>query len=97
MKNSGGVTVAMLDCIAAETANQDKRLNTAYQKLTQNVAPKRKEQLKAVEKLWIKFRDANCAFYADPQGGTAAGLASADCVLAMSAQRAGELEKLMPP
>ena len=48
------------------------------------------------QRLWLQYRDANCQFYADPDGGTAAGVAAADCVLQMTAGRARELAGLRP-
>jgi uncharacterized protein YecT (DUF1311 family) len=96
MEASGGVTVAMLDCIAEEVATQDARLNAAYKTLGAGLPPSRKKQLVAVQRLWIQYRDANCKFYADPDGGTAAAVASNECVLRETAARASELESLKP-
>ncbi|MDA1379611.1 lysozyme inhibitor LprI family protein [Plesiomonas shigelloides subsp. oncorhynchi] len=68
MDESGGVTASMLDCIGEETMTQDARLNGAYKKLGSQLAPDRKKQLVAAQRLWIQYRDANCRFYADPDG-----------------------------
>ncbi len=95
MDNSGGVTVAMLDCIGAETTTQDARLNGAYKKLGAQLTPARKKQLVAAQRLWIQYRDANCGFYADPDGGTLATVSASDCVLQATASRAKELENLV--
>src|SRR5690606_4679598 len=70
VERSNGVTADMLDCIAAELATQDARLNAAYRTLTSQLGPERKQQLVATQRLWIQYRDANCGFYADPDGGT---------------------------
>ena len=95
MDRSQGVTVNMHDCIAAETKRQDDRLNRAYKKLMAQLTPERKKRLKAAQLAWIKFRDENCSFYADPDGGTMAGLAAGDCYLSATASRAKELEDMM--
>ena len=93
---SGGVTLAMLDCIAAELKTQDARLNGAYKKLGTQLTPARKKQLQAAQRLWIQYRDANCAFYSDPDGGgTAAAVSASDCVLQTTATRAKELENIL--
>jgi len=92
MDKAGGVTVNMLNCIGAETQRQDKKLNTMYQNTMKSLTNKRKEELKKTQQLWIKYRDANCDFYADPDGGTMASILGANCVMDMTTQRAKELE-----
>lgn len=95
LDQSGGVTVEMLDCIDAELVAQDARLNGAYTTLGARLTPDRRQQLVAVQRLWIQYRDANCRFYADPDGGTAATLTANECVLTETTTRAKELEDMM--
>lgn len=94
LDKSGGVTPAMEDCIREELARQDRRLNGAYKTLMDSLPEKRKAELRDVQRKWIAFRDANCGFYHDPEGGTAARLASKECVVTLTAERAHELETL---
>ena len=94
MDKSGGVTAEMHTCISAEHARQDQQLNRNYQALMAELPPARKKQLQTAQRRWLQYRDANCHFYADPDGGTAAGIAAADCVLQMTASRARELADL---
>lgn len=94
MDKSGGVTVDMHNCIGEEHARQDARLNQAYKALTAQLTPLRKNELVAAQRLWIQYRDANCKFYADPDGGTMATINAASCGLEMTAERAKELERL---
>lgn len=94
MDKSGGVTVEMHTCISAEHTRQDQQLNRNYRALMAELTPERKKQLQTAQRLWLQYRDANCNFYADPDGGTAAGVAAADCVLQMTAGRARELADL---
>jgi len=89
---SGGVTVDMLDCIGEETKRQDARLNKAYKEAMPQLSPARKKQLQDAQRAWIKYRDANCNFYADPDGGTMATVISNDCFMSTTASRAKELE-----
>ena len=91
---SNGVTSEMLDCISAEHERQDARLNENYKRLISKLSPKRKEQLLEAQRAWVKFRDANCRFYYDPEGGPAAHLAGTDCMLQATADRATELKDL---
>ncbi len=91
---SGGVTANMLNCIGEELATQDARLHSAYKKLAAGLTAERRRELVAVQRFWIQYRDANCKYYADPDGGTAATLASTECVLRETTERANEMEIL---
>ncbi|MDH2918648.1 MAG: lysozyme inhibitor LprI family protein [Sideroxydans sp.] len=95
MERSGGATADMLDCIAAEKKLQDARLNKAYKEVVAQLPPPRKKQLQDAQRAWLKYRDANCNFYADPEGGTMATVNSNDCVMSTTASRAKELEGFM--
>jgi len=94
MDKSQGVTPEMIDCMSAETARQDARLNANYKKLLANLSAKRKKTLLEAQRAWIKFRDLNCEFYSDPAAGTAARLAGSGCFLQPTADRAKELKNL---
>ncbi|MGL4440432.1 MAG: lysozyme inhibitor LprI family protein [Bosea sp. (in: a-proteobacteria)] len=94
IETSGGVTSNMLDCADSELKLQDLRLNKAYRELSGSLNVKRRRDLVEVQRLWIRFRDANCAFYEDPDGGTASALAASSCFLQATATRAKELEDL---
>lgn len=89
-------TVDMLDCIDAETQRQDDRLNDVYKALRADVQEGRKNQLRDAQRAWVNFRNTNCAFHLDPDGGSLARLSAADCVLRMTASRAEELAQLLP-
>ena len=62
----------------------------------EELEPARKKQLQTVQRLWLQFRDANCDFYADPDGGTLARLGANECMMTLTAQRAQELEGFGP-
>ena len=70
LEKAGGATFAMQDCISEELERQDRRLNGAYKVLMDSLPEKRKAQLRDAQRKWIEFRDANCEFYYDPQGGS---------------------------
>ncbi len=92
LDKADGVTADMLDCIGSETKRQDTRLNKAYKEVMAQLSPARNKELQAAQRAWIKFRDANCNFYADPDGGTMATVSSNDCFMSATASRAKELE-----
>jgi uncharacterized protein YecT (DUF1311 family) len=89
VSKSNGVTVEMLDCIATETGKQGDQLNRTYQASMAMLAPDRRTDLRSAQRTWIKQRDSKCAL--DTEGGTAAQINSASCVLDMTAARAKEL------
>jgi uncharacterized protein YecT (DUF1311 family) len=90
-----GVTADMVDCIGAEIAVQDKRLNDAYKAAIAKLTPRRQKELQGVQRLWLQFRDANCKFAYDPDGGTMAHVESTGCIMSMTAERAQELEAIV--
>ena len=95
MDKSGGITIGMIECIGAETSRQDARLNRVYKKAMGELeSPERKKQLQTAQRAWIKFRDANCAYYYDPDGGSMARVSANQCMLTSTANRAQEIERL---
>ena len=97
MDKADGVTQNMVECIDAEIKRQDARLNKAYKALVADLNPERKKQLLEAQRAWLKFRDTNCAFYFDPDGGTIARVQAVDCMMTMTASRAKELENFTQP
>ena len=91
---SNGVTIEMINCMLAETRRQDARLNENYKRLISKLPTVRKTALVEAQRAWIKFRDANCGFYADPEGGSAARVSANECFLNAIADRAKELRLL---
>jgi uncharacterized protein YecT (DUF1311 family) len=86
--------VEIVDCVGAMTKSWDQRLNTAYKNLMQRIDAGQREPLKAAQRLWVQYRDANCRFYAS-QDGTIRQIQAAECVRALTQDRALELEKAM--
>jgi uncharacterized protein YecT (DUF1311 family) len=95
MDKSGGVTSSMLDCGNTEIKIQDTKLNKAYKNAMKALEPKKQTELKDVQRLWVKYRDAQCGFYNGLTGGTIDSLNASSCVLEMTAQRTQELENIV--
>jgi len=91
---AGAVDPAVLECIGNEHEIQDRRLNSSYKALMAKLDTPRKKQLQEAQRLWLKYVEANCDFYYDPNGGTSARMMSAQCSVDARAQRASELEDL---
>lgn len=95
MDASGGVTMDMIECVSDEYQRWDAKLNAAY-KAANVASPERQKALQAAQRAWIKYRDANCEYYNDPDGGSLAHIAANSCMLTMTAERATELMSLTP-
>ena len=84
-------TAEIVECVKASAKTWDRRMNGAYKALMSRSDPGQHEPLKAAQRLWEEYRDANCRFYATGEGSLSQ-VASAECVRAMSQQRACEME-----
>ncbi len=88
MDRAAGVTVSMVDCIDAEAKRQDVLLNANYKQAVKRLSAQRQQSLLKAQRAWLAFRDAQCSFEYDPEGGTMAHVISADCFRSMTARRA---------
>jgi uncharacterized protein YecT (DUF1311 family) len=89
-----------LEAIAAEIRKHDARMKEAYTALMKSFAETeltaRIASLRETQDLWVRFRDANCKYYALEFGRGALGpVMAASCNLRMTAERADELEDEM--
>ena len=88
-----GNTFQMVECLKAKTAQWDKRMTIAYQQALKDAVPEQREQLRAAQRLWIQYRDANCLYYGLGEG-TIARIDAGECMRNMTEARAEELEGL---
>ncbi|WP_299814238.1 lysozyme inhibitor LprI family protein [uncultured Jannaschia sp.] len=103
----GDTTVGMGTCLAGEVAYWDDRLNAAYDALRVrtrvidaesadygHAGPSQSEALQAMQRAWIPFRDAACAYERSKWGGgSGQGPAGAACLLRQTARQALALEQ----
>ncbi|MGH6684474.1 MAG: lysozyme inhibitor LprI family protein, partial [Pseudolabrys sp.] len=85
-----GSTPEMVDCLMAQHAHWDKELTIAYQQAMKDAVPAQREKLREAERAWIKYRDANCDYYASGEG-TIARINAAACMRDMTQKRTEEL------
>ena len=90
-KACDGSTYEMVQCLKEKTAHWDQKLNAAFQQKLKEAEGKQREQLRAAQRLWVQFRDANCLYY-DLGEGTIARIDAGDCMYTMTKSRAEELE-----
>ena len=88
-----GNTYQMVECLKAKTAQWDKRMTTAYQQAIKDAGQQQREQLRAAQRLWIQYRDANCLYYGMGEGSIAR-IDAGECMRNMTEARARELEGL---
>ena len=88
-----GNTFEMVECLKARTARWDKRMGAAYQQALKDAVPQQHDQLRAAQRLWIGYRDANCLYYGLGEG-TIARIDAGECMRSMTEARARELEGL---
>ena len=66
----------------AEVAQADRQLNATYQALLRQLGDKDREALRAAQRTWIIFRDADCSFgWGDPR----------DCLMQRTNEREQQL------
>ena len=90
-------TVAMSECIKAETQVQDQRLNRVYKQLMGKLDAGQQKSLRDVQRTWLAYRDGNCQFHVQASGGTMAVLEGGTCLMNMTRDRAAELERVLSP
>lgn len=85
---------AILGCLTAEVKRQEGRMNSSTGRAAKHLNATEKKALDDANTAWRRFRDANCAFYADPKAPPPASLENADCQLNLTVGRGQEMEML---
>ena len=79
-------------CWGSQYKAADATLNQVYRQLMGKLDDEQKNQLKAVESAWLKYRDANCEFVGDQyKGGTMRPMIEAICLADVTKNRTTEL------
>ena len=94
VKGAGGATFPMIVCINEEHKRWDAELNQQYRAIRGKLQDARRNGFDAAQIAWVSYRDANCAFYNNPDGGTLARLEANSCMLEMTARRVLELRSI---
>ncbi|MGI4745594.1 MAG: lysozyme inhibitor LprI family protein [Janthinobacterium lividum] len=94
--NNRTSTIDITSCINARTEIWDQRLNQAYKALTAMLAeePSTKNRvapLQSAQRAWVKYRDANRAYY-NAQEGTIRSVDVSQSMQRMTQDRAIELQ-----
>ena len=87
------ITTDLVDCLSKAMDSADALLNKVYQKVRKNLEGDDAKKLVETQRIWIKYRDANCsAERALYDGGTGAFPAYLACMEAMTRARTKELQ-----
>lgn len=82
-------------CAAEALEEADTRLNTAYRAIESRLTGEDdlKQRLRATQRAWITFRDAECRFLnANAEGGTIFPMLESQCLADITSERADKLE-----
>jgi uncharacterized protein YecT (DUF1311 family) len=83
-------TLQLIECMERQRQYWDVKLTTAYQWASKDAGPAERDLLRAAERAWIKFRDANSGHYAVGEGSISR-VNAAWCMRDMTEKRAKEL------
>ncbi len=89
-----GVPMKLLDCTNAEYTYQDAQLNQAYKQAMQRIEETQQKRVKEAQRAWIKYRDAHCDFFTNPDAAEIAELQVQACLAQLTAERTQLLSKL---
>jgi uncharacterized protein YecT (DUF1311 family) len=82
-------------CFSQAYESADRELNLVYGRIRGKLTPTEANQLQAAQRLWIQYRDANCAAERDIySGGSAMYMVYEACLEADTQQRIKELKTI---
>lgn len=83
-------------CATNELSVETTKINATYGRIRAKATPDQKQQLKAVQLAWIKFKDLSCPFQASGiEGGSLYSAVVSACLIEMTKRRNQELEALV--
>lgn len=81
-------------CAAQESRRADAQLNAVYQKLMKTLDANRRTKLRAAQRAWLAYRDAQCAFEASAsEGGSMQPLELASCKSDVTKERIAQFQQ----
>jgi uncharacterized protein YecT (DUF1311 family) len=98
-KPEGSSTLGMVECTGAAIRAWDKRLNEVYQQVIAGLDPKSRELLRASQRRWVAFREAEHEAMGGPwrqDRGTIIRVLTANADLSAIKERVQELQLYGP-
>lgn len=99
-KDDAYSTAEMEQCNDNALRDWEIELNDNYRKLLDDPtkSAQQRTSLKQIQRLWLKYREANCKFYASIYSeGTLSPIMYGNCMAKMTKDRADELSSLVGP
>ena len=91
-------TFQLQQCSAVAFKKADRELNEAYQAAIGGGDAERNKNLQAVQRLWLSFRNQECAWEASKyEGGTLAPVALGNCLVDITRARTKTLKDDLSP
>ncbi len=84
----------ILGCMENELRRVDGLLNRYYRQAMDRIQPFRHDELRRMQRLWIRYRDARCGFFNNRESGSGGLLDEMQCRIDETARRARELSEL---
>ena len=81
-------------CSEAELKRADEALNNAYKIAQKHIQKFRQKDLVKVQRAWMTYRDAKCAFLYHKESGSAGLGTSSACMLDETLKRTVELKNI---
>jgi uncharacterized protein YecT (DUF1311 family) len=83
-------------CAAQEYSQADAELNRVYGEVISSLTSTRRTELKRVQQVWIKYRDAHCQFVnAESVGGSMYPVLQYGCLTTLTKTRTAQLTELL--
>jgi uncharacterized protein YecT (DUF1311 family) len=87
------ITADLTNCLSTASDKADAKLNSVYQEVRKNLEGEELDRLVKTQRLWIQYRDANCAAEQNLyEGGSAKYAVHFACLEAMTRARTRELQ-----
>ena len=83
--------MGQVQCISDAVTVQDARLNRNYARAMAKLTPEQQDRLRAAQRAWIAFKDADCQSLQDDEWGSLSRVTANMCALDRTTERADEL------
>jgi len=81
-------------CFTAETRRQEGKISAGVQRISKGLSANEKKHFDESNVAWRRFRDSECAFFAEPKGSPVEAANNAQCTLDRTIKRALDMDGL---
>jgi len=92
IKQSSFSNSAMADCTSQRIVTEDEQVSIINTKLITKLNSSKRKELQLAQELWLQYREANCRYVIDPEGGSfGMSIAPVACYSSMTSRRLKDL------